>query len=131
MANRLSILNANTIVYCRHWQQTVEFYRERLQLPVTFSTDWFLEFQLTDTARLSVVDERRARIKSAAGQGITLTWQVQSIEQAWQWLHERGLQPEPIKKHPWGARVFYFYDPEGHRLELWSENKEIHPRQML
>ena len=121
MDNSLPLLNANTIVYCRHWQPTVEFYRDRLQLPVLFSTDWFVEFRLTATARLSVADERRARIKSAGGQGLTLTWQVQAIEPAWQWFQEQGVGPGPIKRHPWGARVFYLYDPEGHRIEVWSE----------
>lgn len=124
MDNSLTFISTNTIVYCRRWGQTVEFYRDRLQLPVTFNSDWFVEFRLTETARLSVADERRARIKSVGGQGITLTWQVRAIEPIWQWLQEHGIGPEPIKTHPWGARVFYFHDPEGHRIEVWSEQAD-------
>ena len=90
MTASLPLLSANTILYCRRWQAAVEFYRDRLQLPVTFASDWFVEFRLTETARLSVTDHSRARIKSGAGQGITLTWQA-AIEPTWQWLNERGL----------------------------------------
>lgn len=110
----------NTILYCRRWQETVRFYEDQLGLPVTFRNDWFVEFRLTETAHLSVADERRATIKSSAGAGITLTLQVEDIGAAWQYLAARGVNPGPVKAHAWGADVFYFFDPEGHRLEMWS-----------
>ena len=112
---------ANTILYCQHWRETVAFYQHLLKLPVTYTTDWFVEFQLTETAYLSVADERQTRLKSSHGTGLTLTLQVEDIEEAWFYLHSQGQQPEPIRRHSWGARVFYFYDPEGYRLEIWSE----------
>jgi uncharacterized glyoxalase superfamily protein PhnB len=98
----------------------VAFYQNDLQLTVTFASDWFVEFQLGGTAHLSVADERRASIKSSQGAGITLTFQVESADETWTYLQGQGLQVEPLKNHAWGARVFYFYDPEGHRLEIWS-----------
>ena len=121
MNHRPRLLSTNVILYCRSWRETVEFYRDRLQLPVTLSKDWFVEFRLTPSAHVSVADERRARIKSSAGQGMTLTWQVEDIEAAWQALHARGVAPDPIRDHPWGGRAFHFHDPEGHRLEIWSQ----------
>lgn len=120
MTNKLSIKNANTILYCKKWRETVVFYQEYLQLPVTFASDWFVEFQLAGTAHLSIANEERATIKSNHGAGITLTLQVDNADEAWQQLHHRGINVEPLKDHAWGARVFYFYDPEGHRLEIWS-----------
>jgi catechol 2,3-dioxygenase-like lactoylglutathione lyase family enzyme len=111
---------ANTILYCKKWQETVDFYRNRLRLPVNFASDWFVEFKLTETAHLSIADECRATIKSSGGVGITITLQVESITEAWQYLKNNGLTLEPIREHPWGAHVFYFLDPEGHRLEVWS-----------
>ena len=36
-------------------------------------------------------------------------------------LKNAGLNPTEIKRHPWGADVIYLYDPEGNRLEFWSE----------
>jgi catechol 2,3-dioxygenase-like lactoylglutathione lyase family enzyme len=112
--------NANTILYCKKWQETVDFYQNRLRLPVNFASDWFVEFKLTETAHLSIADECRATIKSSGGAGITITLQVESITEAWQYLKNNGLTLEPIRELPWGAHVFYFLDPEGHRLEVWS-----------
>lgn len=111
---------ANTILYCRDWQATVAFYRDRLRLPVIFASDWFVEFELTLGARLSIADERRATIRSSGGAGITLTLQVDDADAAWQTLHAAGIAVGKLKDHAWGARVFYLRDPEGHRLEVWS-----------
>lgn len=116
----LHFTTTNTILYCRQWQATVTFYRDLLKLSVTFASDWFVEFALTETARLSVADEQRATIKSNAGAGITLTFQVQDLQATWQWLHNQGGAPGPVRRHAWGAQVFYLKDPEGHRLEFWS-----------
>ena len=116
----ISIIASNTILYCQNWQETVTFYRDYLNLAMTLNSDWFVEFHIAGTAHLSVADERRATIKSSRGAGITLTFRVESADAAWQQLSNRGLSPGPIKDHPWGARVFYLYDPEGHRVEIWS-----------
>jgi catechol 2,3-dioxygenase-like lactoylglutathione lyase family enzyme len=115
-----SFQSTNTILYCQHWAETVAFYRDKLQLPVNFASDWFIEFRLSETARLSVANEQRASIKSSHGAGITLTFQVKDIEQSHRLLQENGLNPGPIRAHAWGARVCYFFDPEGHRLEMWA-----------
>lgn len=117
---KLTPQTANTILYCHAWSETVAFYRDKLGLPVNFASDWFVEFALTDTARLSIADERRATIKSSRGAGITLTFQVADADASWAEFHNAGLQPTPCRTHPWGARTFYLHDPEGNRLELWS-----------
>jgi len=118
--NWLSIKRVNTILYCRKWQETVHFYRQDLKLPVIFSTDWFIEFQFGAETCLSIADESRATVPSGRGAGITLACQVENADKAWLILRNIGLESEPVKDHPWGARVFYLYDPEGHRLEIWS-----------
>jgi catechol 2,3-dioxygenase-like lactoylglutathione lyase family enzyme len=120
MKNAFSPINANTILYCKKWQETVDFYKNRLGLPVTHDSDWFIEFKLTETAHISVADEQRASIKSSGGSGITLALQVESATQAWEYLRSNGLEIDPVRDHPWGARVFYFFDPEGHRIEVWE-----------
>lgn len=116
----LPITACNTILYCCNWKETVSFYRDILALPVNFASDWFVEFQISSTAYLSVADEQRTTIKSSRGQGITLTFRVESVHEAWENLSARGVKLGPVQDHTWGARVFYFYDPEGHRLEIWS-----------
>jgi catechol 2,3-dioxygenase-like lactoylglutathione lyase family enzyme len=120
MIEQFPLKSINTILYCKKWQETVTFYRDILKLPVFFSTDWFIEFQFTSTARLSIADERRSRIKSSAGTGITLTLQVDNASAAWHYLHHCGVVLGPLQEHPWQATVFYFFDPEGYRLEIWS-----------
>lgn len=113
--------SANTVLYCKKWQETVDFYRDGLGLPINFASDWFVEFHLGGTAYLSVADDQRTRVKSSGGAGITITLQVENADKTWESLFSRGLNLEPVRPHAWGARVFYFYDPEGHRLEIWSE----------
>src|SRR4051794_31270024 len=88
MSNQFEFQTVNTILYCQRWQETVDFYQQCLNLPINFASDWFVEFSLTATARLSVADERRATIKSSTGTGLTLTFQVENIQKAWQNLCE-------------------------------------------
>jgi len=111
---------ANTILYCSAWSETVAFYRDSLGLPINFASDWFIEFVLTESARLSIADERRATIKSNHGAGITLTFQVADADALWAEFNTAGLQPTKCRTHAWGARTFYLRDPEGNRLEIWS-----------
>lgn len=113
------IKRTNTILYCDNWSETVGFYEHIIQLPVSHRTDWFIEFALSSDAYLSIADKRRATIKSVAGQGITLAWQVDNIQAMQEMLAERNIPTTPLKQR-WGAHVIYFHDPEGHRIELWQ-----------
>ena len=115
-----SFKSANTILYCRKWKQTVAFYRDRLRLPVNFSNEWFVEFCLTDASRISIADEIRASVNSSHGAGFTLALEVREIESVWADMESAGIGPTEIRNHHFGARVFYFYDPEGHRIEIWQ-----------
>lgn len=112
-------VSVNAILYCRHWPETVAFYRDGLGLPVLFSNDWFVEFAIA-AARLSVADETRASVKTAGGNGITLSLETEDLELEWDRLMQKDFSPTPIATHPWNARVFYLHDPEGHRIEFWQ-----------
>lgn len=120
----MQIEAANTIFYCSRWHECVEFYRTGLALPVTFENDWFVEFTLNSGARMSVADAARASIGSAAGQGVTLTLKVADLEVARSSLASRGLSPGSVTEHAWGARVFYLFDPDNHRIEFWSDRAD-------
>ena len=113
-------ITTNTIFYCTKWEQSVRFYKEVLNLPVLFSTDWFVEFYLTTNSRLSIADEKRASVKSNRGKGITLSLEVEHIDVIWNQMKKEKLQPTAIIDHPWNARLFYVFDPEGHRIEIWQ-----------
>ena len=115
----ITIERANTILYCDRWSECVDFYRNTIGLAVTFENEWFVEFCVAGSSMLSVADARRATIRSAAGRGITLTWQVESITAVRARLDRLGVAVTPPTIR-WGASVFYCHDPEGHRIELWT-----------
>ena len=114
-----SIKRINTILYCRNWQTTIKFYRDMLKLRVNYETEWLVEFRLVDNAYLSIANADGTSIQSSNGNGITLSFQVESVDVAHRQLRDLGIKAGPIKPI-WGERAFYIYDPEGHRVELWS-----------
>tara|TARA_B100000614_G_C14407495_1_gene436344 strand:- start:7 stop:381 length:375 start_codon:yes stop_codon:yes gene_type:complete len=118
------IISTNLILYCKNWKKTVLFYKDTLKFPILFSTDWFYEFMLNEASRLSIADENRSSIKTPPCKGITITLQVEDINMVWANFTGRQLTPTPIQTHPWNAKVFYIFDPEGHRLEIWQKTKE-------
>ncbi len=111
---------SNIILYCKNWEKTVIFYRDILRLPVNFSNDWFFEFALSPVSRLSIADEKRASIKGCNGKGITIALEVDDITSAHDFAEKAGMNPGDLINHPWNGRVFYLYDPEGHRIEMWQ-----------
>lgn len=115
----MKVERTNTILYCQKWAETVAFYRDILQLAISHQTDWFVEFQLADNAYLSIADIQRATIRSASGQGITLSWQVADVDITRKTLQEQGVEVTTIQQK-WGGRLFYLHDSEGHRIELWQ-----------
>jgi catechol 2,3-dioxygenase-like lactoylglutathione lyase family enzyme len=115
----MKIKAVNTILYCKKWEETVAFYRDELKLLTLSSSDWFVEFELNENARLSVANEARASVKSGQGQGLTISLQVSNLEQTRSELISRRLNPTPIKEI-WGSQTCYLHDPEGNRLELWA-----------
>lgn len=116
---------ANFILYCANWEGAVAFYRDGLGLPILFANDWFVEFSLNAGARLSVADEARASVRTVSGAGVTMALEVEDIAAARASAQEKGLSPGPIQHHPWGARVFYLFDPEGHRIEFWETGTPV------
>lgn len=119
----LAIRRTNTIVYCERWEATVAFYRDALELAITFANEWFVEFQLTPESFLSVADHRRATIAAGGGAGLTLSWQVADVAAARRLLLERGVEVGPVRSR-WGAATVDLHDPEGNRIELWTDRSE-------
>lgn len=111
---------SNTILYCIRWRETVDFYRRVLGLPVNVEKDWFVELRLTPHSFVSIADARRASIDSSAGQGLTLTLQVDDVHAMHGRLADAGVGVGSVKRHAWGALGFFCRDPEGYRLEFWQ-----------
>jgi len=120
MAIVSAIKRTNTILYCKNWRETVAFYRDKLGLEIAHERGWLVEFRLSPTAYLSVADQDRTTISSAAGKGITLSFQIDDLQTVHQALSQIGLMPTRIRSQVMGADVFYIFDPEGTRIEFWS-----------
>jgi predicted enzyme related to lactoylglutathione lyase len=118
----LKIKSSNTILYCNQWKKTVFFYHSLLNLPVITSLDWFVEFKISETSRLSIADASKTTIKSSKGNGVTIVFEVDDIHIAHSNLIQLGFKDLVIKNHPWEAQVINLYDPEGSRVEFWSSN---------
>jgi len=118
----IKINSSNIILYCRKWEEMVSFYQALLNLPVITSLDWFIEFKISDTSRLSIADESKTSIESNDGKGITITFEVNDIQRTHANLIQMGLNHPAIKDHLWGAQVIHIYDPEGNRIEFWTPN---------
>ncbi|MBU4318537.1 MAG: VOC family protein [Proteobacteria bacterium] len=118
------IITTNMILYCKEWKACIRFYRDALRLPINFSTDWFVEFQLTRDSRLSIADDTRSSVKSSKGKGITVALEVDDIHMVWEYADKNGLKPTNIREHPWDAQVFNLFDPEGHRIEIWQTSSK-------
>ena len=112
--------SVNTLLYVQHFAACVAFYRHGIGLPVEFENAWFVEFGVTDTARLSVVDKSRTRMRDVPFSPQLLTLEVADLDAVQGALGRRGLEPGAVHRHPFGARVFYLRDPEGNRIEFWS-----------
>lgn len=112
---------SNTILYCRRWLPTVRFYRDAIGLVVLAKNEWYVEFRVTSASSLSVADSANTPIADVGGQGITLSWRVVDLSVTRKRLLDGGLEPSDIR--PLGrAAALYLHDPEGHRIEIWSDS---------
>ncbi len=112
----------NTILYCRHWSESVAFYRDDLKFEVNFSNEWFVEFRLNAAACLSVVDASRAWVGPSSGEGVMVSLKVDNLVDVYLEMESLGLDPTSVEE-VWGSDVFSIFDPEGVRIEFWSLNK--------
>lgn len=119
----MKIIAANTILYCRHWEQTRHFYRDVLQLDISFQKDdWFIEFSVNGSAHLSIADSARCTIAAGAGVGITLSFFVEDLREVHSLFGQHGISRTEIRAQGWRAPYFYVHDPEGTRIEFWTRD---------
>ena len=119
---RVETITVNTILYCRNWIRTVEFYRDRLGFRETFANDWFVEFHLGGSASLSVANEEQSTMTSAEGEGITVSIEVADLSVACDDLLQAGVEPTDVRRI-WGSSSVFVFDPEGNRLEFLSRGQ--------
>ena len=118
----MNIEAVNMILYCENWANAIAFYRDVLGFSVKASTDWLVEFAVAPGACLSVADARRTTIVPAGGAGVTLTFKVDQLADVRETLLKRKLAVDPIRNCRMGGQAFFLRDPEGNRLEFWSDS---------
>jgi len=112
---------ANTIIYCKNWPESVAFYRDDMKFEVVFANEWFVEFKVNEAASLSVVDERRSATGTSSGEGVMLSFRVDDVNSLRSEMELLELDPTPIAT-VWNSPVFSIFDPEGIRIEFWSQD---------
>jgi catechol 2,3-dioxygenase-like lactoylglutathione lyase family enzyme len=122
-SRHMKILAANTIIYCNKWSESVHFYRDVLQLAISFQKDdWFIEFVVNGAAHLSIADAARCTIPPGNGIGLTLSFFVQDLRATQDIFTQHKIETTEIKAKGWRAPYFYVHDPEGTRIEFWTRN---------
>lgn len=115
-----TVLSVNTILYTDRFESCVRFYDSLPGFESAFTNDWFVEFRAGDGACVSVADAQRTRIEAGGPDGLTLTFEVRDADAIHADLRAMGMETTAPRDHPWGARTFFVYDPDGRRLEFWS-----------
>lgn len=118
--NRLPVLSFHTVLYCRKWTECIAFYRDILGFPVVFENDLFVELETAQGARIGLLDAARSSRGKESPAGFLLSFRVADIQRAHDLLCARLPNLPKPARHPWGALLFEFQDPDGRRLEFWS-----------
>lgn len=121
-SRNMNILASNTILYSNHWQAMVEFYQRTLGFTPTFTKDsWFMELRISEGCHVSIADAAHCTISASEGRGLTLSFKVGDLVDTHRHFTDHGAEPTAITSHSWRAPYFYVADPEGNRIEIWSD----------
>ena len=113
-------MKLTTIPYITLWavkfDEMVVFYRDKLELPVEYHDENFIQFA-TQGARLYI--HRMAAAAPLREHALEIHFDVPDVDEAYEELSQRGiLFEDPPANRPWGARMAAFRDPEGFALEI-------------
>jgi len=108
-------------------EKSIAFYRDKLGLPLKSTEEGFADFKIKGA---EVALGTKEMIEKTTGQKITigglqhliLSWDaVDDVDKLYEELKDKGVQflSQP-KTQPWGQRVAYFTDPDGHIWEISS-----------
>jgi len=117
----------HTAIICSDYRRSREFYVDKLGFSVVREV-WredrhdYLTMLRSGDVVLELFTKpdapRRPTMPEALGLR-HLAFQVADVEQAAAWLHDRGIETEPVRADPInGGRMTFFHDPDGLPLEL-------------
>jgi len=109
------------------YEKSREFYVEKLGLPIIRENyredrgDYKLDLQVGDIElEIFGVKNPPKRVTNPEACGLRhFAFQVDDIEEAVEWLHNKGIETEPIRMDEFtGKRMTFFRDPDDLPLEL-------------
>jgi catechol 2,3-dioxygenase-like lactoylglutathione lyase family enzyme len=117
----LPVKSLHTVFICEKWEDCVSFYRDVLGFSVVYERERFVEFQVTPDACIGILKPLHSDAPRPSHDRVILSICVEDIEEAHAELKARFPGLPAVRTHPWGPRVFEFRDPEGWRIEIWSQ----------
>ena len=97
-------------------RRSVRFYRDLLGLEMLYGG----EETSFSSFRSGGADSTILNLELGA---VTRDWgriifYVSDVDEAWQYLMEKGFSPDQPRDAPWGERYFHMLDPDGHELSF-------------
>ena len=109
------------------WEKAREFYMEKLGFTMVREVyrpeqkDYLRMLRLGETVlELFIKPKAPQRPTNPEAMGLRhLAFHVENVEEAARWLHDRGIETEPIREDlVSGGRFTFFKDPDGLPLEI-------------
>ncbi len=111
-----------TIVHVRDFEHELDFFANRLQLPVRFSDEKFGHASFaTEGALFSIqkIDASRPEQAALTGRHTGIGFGVPDLDKTYAELSARGVKfTMPPTKQPWGGYMSLMSDPEGNVFYL-------------
>jgi predicted enzyme related to lactoylglutathione lyase len=116
----------NTIVFVKDIKKSKEFYQNVLRLKIIQEYDTIIFFENHFTIHCvksilkTVYKEELPQSRSLQGQkNILIYFETDNLEEAYQNVVKTGCEViHPIEEQEWGQKVFRFYDPDKHIVEI-------------
>lgn len=116
----IDVVSFHTVLRCRKWAECLAFYRDVLGLSIVDRKERFVEFQVTSSSRIGLIDTGGLSEEGdSARERIILSFCVEDLEAVHGELSSHWPGTSGIRTHPWGDRLFEMEDPEGRRIEFW------------
>jgi len=107
-------------------ETTKAFYLANLGAEVTFDCGWYLNLRFggDEATTLQFISPVSPEMAPFGGQGATLNFRVEEVDEVYRELTGKGLEPTmPLEDHPWGDRGFSIKDPNGVELYFYSDRE--------
>ena len=113
-------MKLTTIPYITLWavnfDEMVAFYRDRLNLPVEYNDQNFIQFTTLGT---KLYIHRLGTAPPLREHTVEIHFDVSDVDTVYEDLASRGVEFEdPPANRPWGARMAALRDPEGYAIEI-------------